>query len=208
LPTSLPLRAWGPRVAIAGPEMWCGARIVKACAILCQRRCFRQTAQCIERAAYRICEELRLDIVTLNAIGNAVVGLIEIELANGQQLVASEDEPRMSADRDSRARTHLANERTFLAWLRTGLSLMAVGLAVAGFLPIDLVPGFPYVRSFSMLLVLSGTVMVVYGANRYERAFKQIETGTYEPARTAVVTIAAIIGFLGILTIPLVLLLR
>ena len=162
----------------------------------------RQTAQCIERAAYRICEELRLDIVTLNAIGNAVVGLIEIELANGQQLVASEDEPRMAADRDSRARTHLANERTFLAWLRTGLSLMAVGLAVAGFLPIDLVPGFPYVRSFSMLLVLSGTVMVVYGANRYERAFKQIETGAYEPARTAVVTIAAIIGFLGILTIP------
>jgi uncharacterized membrane protein YidH (DUF202 family) len=48
----------------------------------------------------------------------------------------------------------------------------------------------------------------VYGANRYERAFKQIETGAYEPARTAVVTIAAIIGFLGILTIPLVLLLR
>jgi putative membrane protein len=188
--------------------MWCGARIVKACAILCQRRCFRQTAQCIERAAYRICEELRLDIVTLNAIGNAVVGLIEIELANGQQLVASEDEPRMSADRDSRARTHLANERTFLAWLRTGLSLVAVGLAAAGFLPVDLVPGFPYVRSFSVLLVLSGTAMVVYGANRYVRAYKQIESGAYNPAGTAVVTIAAIIAFLGILAIPLVLLLR
>jgi len=85
---------------------------------------------------------------------------------------------------------------------------MAVGLAVAGFLPVDLVPVFPYVRSFSVLLVLSGTVMVVYGANRYVKAFKQIETGAYEPERTAVVTIAAIIGFLGILTIPLVLLLR
>ena len=114
----------------------------------------------------------------------------------------------MAVDRDSRARTHLANERTFLAWLRTGLSLMAVGFAVAGFLPENLVPGVPYVRSFSILLVLSGTVVVVYGANRYVKAYKQIETGSYDPAGAAVVTIAAIVGFLGILAIPLVLLLR
>jgi putative membrane protein len=111
-------------------------------------------------------------------------------------------------DRDSRARTHLANERTFLAWLRTGLSLMAVGLAAAGFLPADLVPGFPYVRSFAALLVLSGTMMVLYGASRYARAHQQIETGSYDPAATAIVTIAAIVGVLGILAIPLVLLLR
>jgi uncharacterized membrane protein YidH (DUF202 family) len=85
---------------------------------------------------------------------------------------------------------------------------MAVGLAVAGFLPVDLVPGLPYVRSFSTLLVLSGTLMVVYGANRYVRAYKQIETGAYDPAGSAIVTIAAIVGLLGVLAIPLVLLLR
>jgi putative membrane protein len=114
----------------------------------------------------------------------------------------------LAVDRDSRARTHLANERTFLAWLRIELSLTAVGLAAAGFLPVDLVPGIPYVRSFSALLVLSGIVMVLYGASRYVRAYKQIETGAYDPAGTAVVTIAAVIAFLGILAIPLVLLLR
>ena len=85
---------------------------------------------------------------------------------------------------------------------------MAVGLAAAGFLPVDLVPGFPYVRAFSILLVLSGTVMVMYGASRYVRAYKQIERGAYDPAGTAVVTIAVVIGFLSILAIPLVLLLR
>lgn len=116
--------------------------------------------------------------------------------------------PSRPADPDSRARTHLANERTFLAWLRTGLSLVAVGLAAAGFLPIDLVPGFPYVRSFSVLLVLSGTMMVLYGANRYVKASRQIETGSYDPAIMAIVTIAAIISVLGIMAIPLVLLLR
>ncbi len=163
---------------------------------------------CVERPAHRLCQELRPLVFAPNAIGNAVVRTIEIEPARGHQLVQSGDEPRLAVDRDSRARTHLANERTFLAWLRTGLSLTAVGLAAAGFLPIDLVPGFPYVRSFSALLVLSGTLMVVYGASRYVRAYKQIETGAYDPAGTAVVTIAALIAFLGILAIPLVLLLR
>jgi putative membrane protein len=157
---------------------------------------------------HRFCQELRPLIVALKAIGNAVVRTIEIEPASDHQLVQSGDRPRLAVDRDSRARTHLANERTFLAWLRTGLSLMAVGLAVAGFLPVDLVPGFPYVRSFSVLLVLSGTVMVIYGAVRYVRACKQIETGAYDPAGMAVVTIAAIISFLGILAVPLVFLLR
>jgi putative membrane protein len=114
----------------------------------------------------------------------------------------------LAADPDSRARTHLANERTFLAWLRTGLSLMAVGLAAAGFLPVDLVPGFPYVRSFAALLLLTGTLMVLYGANRYMRAYRQIETGSYDPAGSAIVTIAAVIGLLGILAVPLVILLR
>jgi putative membrane protein len=143
-----------------------------------------------------------------NAIGNAVVRTIEIEPASRQQIAQSGDEGQLAGDRDSRARTHLANERTFLAWLRTGLSLMAVGLAVAGFLPVDLVPGFPYVRSFSVLLVLSGIMMVLYGASRYVKAYQQIETGAYDPAGTAIITIAAIVGFLGILAIPLVLLLR
>jgi putative membrane protein len=146
--------------------------------------------------------------VALNAIGNAVVRTIEIEPASGHHLVQSGDEPLLAVDRDSRTRTHLANERTFLAWLRTGLSLMAVGLAAAGFLPVDLVPGFPYVRSFATLLVLSGTVMVPYGASRYMRAQQQIETGSYDSAGTAIMTIAAIVSLLGILAIPLVLLLR
>jgi putative membrane protein len=122
--------------------------------------------------------------------------------------VQSADELPKAADPDSRARTHLANERTFLAWLRTGLSLMAVGLAAAGFLPVDLVPGFPYVRSFASLLVLCGTIMVLYGASRYMRACRQIDQGLYDPAGTAIVTIAAIVGLLGMLAIPLVLLLR
>jgi hypothetical protein len=51
-------------------------------------------------------------------------------------------------------------------------------------------------------------VMVLYGASRYVKAYQQIETGAYDPAGTAIVAIAVIVGFLGILAVPLVLLLR
>lgn len=199
---------WAPRAGTAGLRTRRARDANRRALFFIGGQRFRQGALCVERPVHRFCQELRPLIVALNAIGNAVVRTIEIEPASGHQHVQSRDEPRLAVDRDSRARTHLANERTFLAWLRTGLSLMAVGLAAAGFLPVDLVPGFPYVRAFSVLLVVSGTMMVVYGASRYLRAYKQIETGSYEPAGTAVVTIAAIVGFLGILAIPLVLLLR
>jgi len=36
-------------------------------------------------------------------------------------------------NKDSTARDHLANERTFLAWLRTSAVAMALGLAIAHF---------------------------------------------------------------------------
>jgi uncharacterized membrane protein YidH (DUF202 family) len=55
------------------------------------------------------------------------------------------------ADPDSRARTHLANERTFLAWLRTGLALIALGLASAQYLEVELLA-----RSSAVLLVPIG----------------------------------------------------
>ncbi|HEX2281739.1 MAG TPA: DUF202 domain-containing protein, partial [Thermomicrobiales bacterium] len=130
-----------------------------------------------------------------SAIGNAVMRVIGIEPESDEPVVAVAEKPRLATDMDSRARTHLANERTFLAWLRTGLSLVAVGLAAAGFLPVDLVPGFPYVRSFSGLLVLCGTVMVLYGARRYVKSYQQIESGLYHPTNAAMVTKAVLAGW-------------
>jgi putative membrane protein len=112
------------------------------------------------------------------------------------------------ADADSRARTHLANERTFLAWLRSGLSLVAVGMAAARFLPLDLVPGVPYVTLFSILLVIAGTVMVIFGAVRYVAANREIEAGALAPAITPIVVTALVVAVLGMMALPLVFLLR
>jgi putative membrane protein len=116
--------------------------------------------------------------------------------------------PRSRADADSRARTHLANERTFLAWLRTGLSLVAVGLAAARFLPLHLLPGVPFVTVFSALLVLSGTAIVIFGAYRHTRASREIDRGSYNPGVWPMVLVAALISLLGAMGIVLVFLLR
>jgi inner membrane protein YidH len=115
---------------------------------------------------------------------------------------------RRAADSDSRARTHLANERTFLAWLRTGLSLVAVGLAAARFLPLALVPGFPYVTMFSVLLVVCGTGLVLYGGARYVQAHDDIDHGNYDPQVQPMWIIAVVVAALGVMCIPLIFLLR
>lgn len=109
---------------------------------------------------------------------------------------------------DNRARTHLANERTFLAWLRTGLSMIALGLAAARFLPLGLIPGVPYVTLFAMLLVLAGTAMVLFGGRRYATSARLIDLGQYRPTSHLIEIIAVLVAVLGIMSLPLALLLR
>jgi putative membrane protein len=112
------------------------------------------------------------------------------------------------ADPDSRIRTHLANERTFLAWLRTSLGLIVVGLGVAQFLERELMPGVPLVTMFALLLVGAGVVMTVAAGVHYERGRDQIERGTYRAASRAVIVAVGLVGVGGLLAMVLVLLLR
>src|SRR6476660_1225061 len=67
-------------------------------------------------------------------------------------------------------RFSLANERTFLAWIRTGLALLGGGLAVAQFLPASLLRTALAVA----LIVLGGAVAVraVDHWSRTERAMR------------------------------------
>jgi putative membrane protein len=72
-------------------------------------------------------------------------------------------------DPESRARTHLANERTLLAWLRTGLSLIALGVGAAQFLNRDLTPGIPSTTLFYGALVACGVFLIMVGSIQYDR---------------------------------------
>jgi putative membrane protein len=116
-----------------------------------------------------------------------------------------------------RIREHQANERTFLAWLRTSISLVGFGLALARFsLFLRQLQGtitnnkFPErnpigYENLGVVLVILGILMIVLAAWRYNQVFQQIEREDYQPNRLIVWLIAAIVTILGILSIPLVL---
>lgn len=88
-------------------------------------------------------------------------------------------------DRETRTRDLLANERTFLAWLRTAATVMVLGLAIAKLV------SEPSAREVAAgaILVVVGALGVLEGARRYRRVMGEIERG--EPMTTGGALIAA-----------------
>lgn len=102
-------------------------------------------------------------------------------------------------------RFSLANERTFLAWIRTGLALIAGGLATAQFLPP--LP-LPHLREGIAigLLVLGGTV-AIQAVDHWNRAERAMRLGADLPASRFPVVLAVLVG-LGALVLVLAVLLQ
>lgn len=91
---------------------------------------------------------------------------------------------------ESKARDHLANERTFLAWVRTSVAIIALGFVVARFELVvkALVPSAPttsYGLSsiIGIALVVAGGLMQLLALSRFRLNQERIKSGTYEPSR-------------------------
>ncbi len=111
-------------------------------------------------------------------------------------------------DPDSRARSLLANERTFLAWIRTGLNMLAIGLAAAQFIGRDDIEGLHVVTFFSLFLAGSGVVLSILGALQFVQARRKINSGTYQSGTTAVGLTVAVSIIAGVIGIGIILFLR
>ena len=141
----------------------------------------------------------------------------------------------MSRGKIDKQREHQANERTFLAWLRTSIALIGFGFAIARFglflrqlrvavaqnsagggsgsrfeLAQNLEPLHPIFNSMTLgvSLVILGIVAIALAAWRYNQVFWQIERGDYRPNRWLVWLLTALVMFLGVLSIPLLLVQR
>lgn len=62
-------------------------------------------------------------------------------------------------------RTVLANERTYAAWIRTGLTALAAGVAIEKFM-VDAMPGWT-IRSIAIILIVYSVAAFVMAAWRY-----------------------------------------
>jgi putative membrane protein len=102
-------------------------------------------------------------------------------------------------------RTYLANERTELAWWRTGLTALAVSLGVGRLIPeLGGGPNWPYALIGAGYAVL-GTGFIVYGSWRERAVRRALERGEFAYPDTGVVAaLTALAVLLGVATFVLV----
>jgi inner membrane protein YidH len=106
---------------------------------------------------------------------------------------------------DATRRTRLANERTYLAWWRTGLTALAVSFAAGKLLP-ELTEGakWPY-EVVGVAFALVGIGFIVQAYRRQRQVEEALERGEWAPFDTrAALGFAAVGSALGLATIALV----
>ena len=107
----------------------------------------------------------------------------------------------------NRARDHLANERTFLAWLRTGIATIVFGFAIGRF-SIALrefmkvqgyassTPGFT--TWLGIISAVGGVLLILAGLKRYRQTKVQLDSDTFEPAGSVIDVVSWLLAVFGL----------
>jgi putative membrane protein len=109
--------------------------------------------------------------------------------------------PRRDVGEDPDPRFSMANERTFLSWIRTALALDAAGLAVIQLLP-ELV--VPYAReAIAVTLVVIGTLVAAASFRRWAAVEDAMRSRRPLPPSWVPGFLAATLGTLSLVTVLL-----
>jgi len=123
----------------------------------------------------------------------------------GSRPTASDDTAPTPVD-SATSRTHLANERTYLAWWRTGIVAIATSVGVG-----RLVPSLTHKTRLPFAIVgagfaLLGVALIVYSLFRARDVHDAIDRGTYaRPSDEVLVGLTLVGALLGLSLLVLVL---
>ncbi len=107
----------------------------------------------------------------------------------------------------SNASDHLANERTFLAWIRTSISVVVFGFVVAKFgitlrelLRVQSKSGESSGMSLAIGLafMLFGIFLAVTALVRYQRTRRRLEDSHFQPAGPIVAVLSIVTALFGV----------
>jgi len=121
-------------------------------------------------------------------------------------MAGTEDEKTFTGSQNRRV--HMANERTFLAWIRTSISIMAFGFVVEKFSLFVKQMGYYLGKEISpppqgassiigIVLVGLGVMMGVLAFIRYKIVERQIDENTFKPSLILSVLLAISILAVG-----------
>jgi putative membrane protein len=117
------------------------------------------------------------------------------------------EENKGAGQGQTEVREHLANERTLLSWVRTGVSLISLGLVVeragalakAANLQVGSTSGSEF---FGLGLAMLGALTLVLGTGQFLRNRRSIATGNFESSVTVyLIIVAGSLAFAGAFTI-------
>ena len=134
-------------------------------------------------------------------------------MAQKEETVSAAAPPTQEVSRrigiSKRVSDHLANERTFLAWVRTGLSIMAFGFVVERFglllrelgVKVGVLPSTPvhYSSILGITLTILGILLLVVALLNFLRVRRSIDEEHFHPSIRYVITLTIITSLIGVL---------
>jgi len=110
---------------------------------------------------------------------------------------------------DSVARDHLANERTFLAWIRTGFATAALGVVIARMQMITAPSNNGadpiFFKVLALVFIVVGGLCLISGSYRYAKVEYHMQNGQY-PTSGLLGSLIAILGLFAFLATFIILL--
>ena len=128
---------------------------------------------------------------------------------DGDEATAKSKSPQASISEDKQATEYLANERTFLAWVRTSIAVIGLGFVVAKFTvwlhelavhfdPHATPPRLGASLPIGLTFMALGAVLVVLAARRYWVVNRSIVRGKVSADHALIVVVTAMVVLLAL----------